>query len=73
MVFDEKINILEINKKLFHKRILFLVKKNQYLITYDENFNWIELNVSKEFFIDKKKQLITVNGNAKISDVHNFF
>ena len=73
--FKKKIKLvnLEFNKRNFSKKNTILGKGNSISqLPYVENFNSIELNVSKEFFIDKKKQLVTVSGNAKISDVHNF-
>jgi decaprenylphospho-beta-D-ribofuranose 2-oxidase len=73
--FKKKIKIvnLEFNKRNFSKKNTILGKGNSISqLPYVENFNSIELNVSKEFFINEKKQLVTVSGNAKISDVHNF-
>ena len=73
--FKKKIKLvnLEFNKKNFSQKNTILGKGNSISqLPYVENFNSIELNLSKKFFIDKKKKLITVNGNAKISDVHNF-
>ena len=55
--FKKKIKLvnLEFNKRNFSKKNTILGKGNSISqLPYVENFNSIELNVSKEFFIDKK-------------------
>ena len=70
--FKKKIKLvnLELNKKIISKNNTILGKGNSISqLPYVENFNSIELNVNKEFFIDKKKQ----SSKEKLCNVRSIF
>ncbi len=73
--FNEKIIVdnFQFNKKNFSKINTIIGEGNSIShLPYYKNTKSIKLNDEKKFIIDKKKNIISVNGNAKISEVHNF-
>ena len=50
----KKLVNLEFNKRIFKKNTILGKGNSISQLPYVENFNSIELNLSKEFFIDKK-------------------
>ena len=74
--FNQKINIINFsnkNKKIFNNYNTVLGEGNSISqLPFLKKTKLIKPVNVDSFFLDKKHETITVNGNSKITDVHNF-
>ena len=73
--FNEKINIIDLNykKKQFDKINTIVGEGNSISqLPFLKNTKTLKQNEFRNFLLDKKNNLITVSGNSKLTDIHNF-
>ena len=73
--FKEKLNIVKLNyKKQQFDRYNTIVGEGNSIsnLPYLSNTKAIKQKDSRNFLIDKKNLLLTVDGNSNLADIHNF-
>ena len=73
--FKGKINIIELKyKKQQFDKINTIVGEGNSIsqLPYLKNAKTIKQKEPKNFLLDTKNKIITVNGNSKLTDIHNF-